>query len=94
MSLNHEFVIVDNESNWKKLHSEFYKNKKNFEYVAINDDYIQYFDDYFNFFTLYNPARNEEVQGLCCYGVTKIPSSFLESVINIFWEYSSLRLTK
>ena len=40
-----------------------------------------YFDDYFNFFTLYNPALNEEVHGLCYYGVTKIPFEVLESVI-------------
>lgn len=83
MSLDHEFIIADEDSNWKNLSSEFYKNKKNFEYVAIHDDYIGYFDDYFNFFTLYNPALNEEVQGLCCYGVTKIPFETLESVIKM-----------
>ena len=83
VSLDHEFIIVDKESNWEKLHSEFYKNKKNFEYVAIHDDYIQYFEDYFNFFTLYNPARNEEVKGLCYYGITKIPLDALESVIKM-----------
>ena len=50
VSLNHEFVIVDNDidkSNWNKISSDFYKNKKNFEYVAIYDDYIQYFSDFF-----------------------------------------------
>ncbi len=80
MSLNHEFIIVDRDSNWEKLHSEFYKNKENFEYVSVYDDYIQYFGDYFNFFTLYNPARDEEVQGLCYYGVTRIPFEVLDSV--------------
>jgi len=81
VSLDHEFIIADKDSNWQNLSSEFYKNKKKYEYVAIHDDYIGYFDDYFNFFTLYNPALNEEVHGLCYYGVTKIPFEVLESVI-------------
>lgn len=83
MSLNHEFVILDNESNWEKQSSEFYKNKKEFEYVAIHDDYIQYFSDFLKFFTLYNPARNENVQGLCYYGVTIIPSDVLQSILKM-----------
>ena len=61
MGLNHEFVIVDNKSDWKQQSSEFYKNKKIFEYATVQDDYIQYFGDFFKFFTLYNPSRNENV---------------------------------
>ncbi len=83
MSLNHEFIIVDDETNWKELSSEFYINKNNFEYVAISDNYIQYFTDFFRFFTLYNPTRNENVQGLCYYGITKIPFDSLESVLKM-----------
>ena len=86
VSLNHEFVIVDNDidkSSWNKISSDFCKNKKNFEYVAIYDDYIQYFSDFFNFFTLYNLARDENIQGLCYYGVTKIPFEALDSVLEM-----------
>lgn len=83
MSLNHEFVIVDNKSDWKQQSSEFYKNKKIFEYATVQDDYIQYFGDFFKFFTLYNPSRNENVKGLCYYGVTIIPLNTLESVLKM-----------
>ena len=38
---------------------------------------------FFNFFTLYNLARDENIQGLCYYGVTKIPFEALDSVLEM-----------
>lgn len=93
MSLNHEFVIVDdlNKSNWTNLTSDFFENKDTFEYVSVHDDYISYFADFISFFTMHNPCKNDDVEGLCYYGVTKIPNEklsdiikFLEHLLGIF----------
>lgn len=93
MSLDHEFVIVDDidKACWYNLSSDFYDNKSKYEYVSVHDDYISYFADFIGFFTMHNPCKNEDVEGLCYWGLTKIPNEklcdvikFLEHLLGIF----------
>ncbi len=85
MSLNHEFVIVDDiiKSNWNNLTSDFYANKANYDFVSIHDDFLRYFGDYFSFFKLYNPCKDETISNICFCGVTKIPHEVLGDAIKI-----------
>ena len=85
MSLNHEFVIVDDitKSNWYDLSSDFFENKAKYDYVSIHDDFVHYFSDYTRFLKLYNPCKDEIVSNLCFYGLTKIPYEVLGDAVKI-----------
>lgn len=86
MSMNHEFVIVDEnlcKENYDNFTSDFFSDKSKFRYVSIHDSFVRYFSDYTRFIECYNPCCDEKVYGLCLLGITKIPFEKLESVIEI-----------
>jgi hypothetical protein len=97
--LNHNIIYRKDENlliyEWKKIkYNPLSIDNINIleeDFFEIHDDILKYFIDYFNWIKMYNPSKNEQINGFCYWGITIIKNEnikdlkiLIDSIINIF----------
>ena len=84
--LNHNFLVIDTNSFSLNDYDE-YQSADN---VELHDDFLHYIADSLSWISSFNPAMEENCNGLCFYGPTIIFCEGIEKAKSIFLSWLNL----
>jgi hypothetical protein len=87
MSLNHDFLLLDRETDGEWVLTRFINDPRA---IHLHDDLVRYMGDTLAWVPAYNPARQEPHRGLCMWGPTLIDATGAGVAEHVFRAWGEL----